>query len=139
MTIFQAMALGDRLRPNELDPALKLRWLSTLDGQIHAELICGHEATGNGQETGGEAAPGTGFPAAFRGYDGSTELQSTQLLVAYPYDELYVVYLVMRIDLEHGELDRYNNSAARFNQLWRSFAAGYCRSRRPKGAGQLKF
>jgi hypothetical protein len=123
MTIFEAIALADRLRPNELDPALKLRWLSALDGQIHAELWEAHLET----------------PQPFPGYDGDTELRETQLLVPRPYDELYVVYLVMRIDLEHGELERYNNSAARFNQLWRSYAANYCRNHRPKGEERLKF
>ena len=86
MTILEAITRADLIRPNELDPAVKLRWLSTLDGQIHAELLASH----------------AGAPEPFRGYDGETELQTTELLVPYPYDELYLRYLLMRIDLEHG-------------------------------------
>lgn len=123
MTILEAITRADLIRPNELDPAVKLRWLSTLDGQIHAELLEAHEDA----------------PPVFRGYDQDTELRSTELLVPFPYDELYPGYLLMRIDLEHGELDRYNNDAASFNRLWQSFAAQYGRRHGPKGVRQLTF
>ena len=123
MTILEAITRADLIRPNELDPAVKLRWLSTLDGQIHAELLTTHE----------------GGPETFRGYDGETELRTTELLVPHPYDELYLRYLLMRIDLEHGELDRYNNEAAHFNRLWQSFAGRYTRTHSPKGVERLRF
>ena len=123
MTILEAITRADLIRPNELDPAVKLRWLSTLDGQIHAELLTAH----------------AGSPEDFRGYDGETELQSTELLVPQPYDELYLRYLLMRIDLENGELDRYNNEAAVFNRLWQSCAGRYTRTHRPKGVECLRF
>jgi hypothetical protein len=123
MTILEAITRADLIRPNELDPAVKLRWLSTLDGQIHAELLAAHE----------------GGPESFRGYDGETELRTTELLVPHPYDELYLRYLLMRIDLEHGELDRYNNDAAAFNRLWQSYAGTYNRTHKPKGTARLCF
>ena len=123
MTVFEAIAREDLLRPNELDPAVKLRWLSTLDGQVHAELLSLHE----------------GCPEPFGGYDGETELQTTQLLIPWPYDELYPCYLVMRMDLEHGEPDRYNNDAAQFNRLWQSYSGSWCRSHAPKGVERLRF
>ena len=124
MTVLEALTLGDQLRPNELDDAVKLRWLSALDGQIWTELLALHEEP----------------PAPFCGYDGDTELQGTALLVPWPYDELYPRYLAMRLDLEHGELDRYNNDAAAFNRLWQSYAASYNRAHSPRGAAtQLQF
>ena len=123
MTILEAITRADQIRPNELEPAVKLRWLSTLDGQIYTELLAAH-------------ADG---PERFGGYDGETELQSTELLVPGPYDELYLRYLLMRIDLEHGELERYNNEAAGFNRLWQSFAAQYCKRHQPLGVRQLRF
>lgn len=123
MTILEAILQADELRPNQLDQALKLRWLSTLDGQIHEELL---RACADA-------------PGPFDGYGPDTELQGTRLLVPYPYDELYLRYLVMRIDLEHGEVDRYNNDAAAFNRLWQSFAAGYCRRHIPLGEARLRF
>ena len=61
MTILEAITRADRIRPNELEPAVKLRWLSTLDGQVCAELLGAFEATGNRQqETGDARQQGTG-------------------------------------------------------------------------------
>ncbi len=188
MTILEAITRADRIRPNELEPAVKLRWLSTLDGQVCAELLGAFEATGNRQQgagnggreatgnrqqatgDGGREATGNGgrglprqcahwlamtgseadsavgavidrphTPAGFRGYDGETEIGTTELLIPFPYDELYLRYLLMRIDLENGELDRYNNEAAQFNRLWQSYAGQYCRTHRPVGVERLRF
>ena len=111
MTILEAITRADRIRPNELEPAVKLRWLSTLDGQVCAELLGAFEATGNRQQatgdggregtgdggrglprqcahwramTGSEADSAVGAvidrphtPAGFRGYDGETEIGTT--------------------------------------------------------------
>ena len=165
MTILEAITRADRIRPNELEPAVKLRWLSTLDGQVCAELLCGFEATGNRQQATGDGGRGLPrqcahwlamtdleadsavgavidrplTPAGFRGYDGETEIGTTELLIPFPYDELYLRYLLMRIDLENGELDRYNNEAAQFNRLWQSYAGQYCRTHRPLGVERLRF
>ena len=123
MTIAEALAQADALRPNEFEAAVKLRWLSTLDGQIHRELLRAFQEE----------------PAPFSGYGEETEIRSTRLLVPYPYDELYPRYLVMRIDLEHGELERYNNDAACFNRSWRAFAGDYVKTHMPLGVDRLRF
>ena len=122
MTIADAISQADQLRPNELDAATKLRWLSAVDGQIYTELLCAHE----------------GAPASFDGYDATTP-QTDPLLIPYPYDELYPRFLAMRIDLENGELERYNNDAAIFNRLWQTTAAHYCRTHSPLGTARLRF
>ena len=168
MTIAEALAQADALRPNEFEAAVKLRWLSTLDGQIHAELLQAHAqlpgreaspdapaapASPNAADPlcrGGHWPPARGIPlprgaaspdaldgpAPFSGYGPETELQSTSLLVPWPYDELYLRYLVMRIDLEHGELDRYNRyknfsrnlHKAKFFIHWNRGFSGICKS-----------
>lgn len=122
MRISDALNQANVLRPNDLDAGMKLGWLSALEGQIFSELLQAHE----------------GGPEEFAGYDVSTP-QTTVLLIAFPYDELYPRYLAMRIDLENGELDRYNNDAALFNRLWQTAAAHYCRTHSPKGTTRLKF
>ena len=60
MTILEAITRADRIRPNELEPAVKLRWLSTLDGQVCAELLGAFEATGDRQQATGDG--GRGLP-----------------------------------------------------------------------------
>lgn len=123
MTILEALGQADLIRPNDIDSSLKLQWLSALEGQIRAELMEAHE----------------GPLPDFAGYGPDTDLKTTQLLVPHPYDELYLRYLFMRISLEQGELERYNNDAACFNRLWQSYAARYCRTHKPKGALRLRF
>ena len=122
MTILEAITQADLTRPNELEPELKRSWLSTLDGQIHRELLQRH----------------AGEVPDFTGYDAQTP-GSARLLVPYPWDELYVQYLVMRIDQENGELERYNNDAACFNRSWRAFAGDYVKTHMPLGVDRLRF
>ena len=118
MTAVQAVFQADLTRPNELEPELKLRWLSALEGQIRQTLFLTHADA--------PEAPGVWDPEA-------------ELQVPQPWDELYLRYLTMRIDLENGELERYNADAVCFNRTWRDYAAHYTRNHRPLGVAQLKF
>lgn len=122
MTIQAALERADLTRQNQLDGALKLAWLSELDGRLHTELFSAFDPA----------------PEPFSGYDEDTD-PDTALAVGHPYDGLYVQYLVMRIDLENGELARYNADAACFNRAWQSFAGHYARTHRPRGVGRLRF
>lgn len=123
MTVLEALRLGDLTRPNEFEPELKLRWLSALDGLVTRELYEAHE----------------GWTGSFAGYDEDTDLQNTQLLIPRPWDDIYVRYLVMRIDLENGELDRYNQDAAAFNRIYQSYAGHYTHHHRPLQLSALRF
>jgi len=123
LTILQAISRADLDRPNEIPTERKLQWLSTLDGRIDRELMQRFD----------------GAPPAFSGYGEETELQTAELLVRFPYDDLYLRYLVLRIDLEQGELERYNNDAAAFNRIWQSYAAHYGRTHTPVGVQSLTF
>ena len=123
MTLAEAILAADLTRPNELEPELKRAWLSALDGQLDAELYAAHEDR----------------PAPFAGYDGTADPETTVLLVPWPYDDIYIRYLVMRIDLENGELERYNNDALAFNRILRSYAGHYARNHMPVGERALRF
>ena len=152
MTILEAIVQADRTRRNEIPPELKLQWLSALDGQLHRELILAHGATPDrGLVPGQPSCPGLGpelpglpggtgqGPEAFQGYGPETDVAAVELLAPYPYDSLYPAYLVMRVDLEQGELERYNNDAALFNRLWQSFAGNYVHTHSPRGVTALRF
>ncbi len=119
----EALSLADLTRPNEYEPELKLRWLSALDGQVSAELYEAHE-------------PGAEAPLPEPEPEAGPE---TELLIPWPWDDIYVRYLVMRIDLENGELERYNNDALAFNRIWRSYACHYVHTHSPRGVPALRF
>ena len=122
MTAAEAIARADLTRPNELEPELKLAWLCALDETLRREVMLRCE---------GEVPPAR--------RPGDLDPEGTELLVGFPDDELYVYYLVLRIDLENGELERYNNDVRLYEQARQSWAAAYCRAHRPLGARALRF
>ena len=122
MTYDEAILRADLTRPNELEPELKIGWLCALDGVLRREVLLPCE---------GEVPPAQEPPDLDPG--------KAQLLVSFPDDELYVFYLVMRIDLENGELERYNNDALLYRQALQAWAAAWRRSHRPRGVDSLRF
>lgn len=120
MTLAQAMGLLDHARPgNQLGDEEKLLRLSELDGKVFNELICSHE--GDDQE-------------AFHGYDQQTDMD-TVTLIPEPYSIIYLRWLESCLDYMQGEMDRYNNSSAAFNQAYSEFSAWYTRTHMPVQKG----
>lgn len=121
MTLSEAIERVDLLRPNTASRFEKIRWLNELDGKIAAEIIATHE--------GGED---------FDGYDENTD-PDTELLAAFPYDDIYCKYLFAQIDLSRRETENYNNSVAIFNGAYEAFANWYNRTHMPKGCDLCYF
>lgn len=122
MTIQEAIQYSDSLHPNGYDQETKISWLSDLDGRIFEEIINTHE---NGIET-------------FTGYTTDTNT-STKLLVQEPYSNLYIPYLISKVDYYNAEISRYNNSSAVYNLAYQDFANWYNRTHMPKQKGVIKF
>ena len=116
MTIAHAIARFDTLYPNEFPYAEKLRWLSVLDGQIFQEILSAYPD--NAGQT-------------FEGYGIGTD-KKTELLVPFPYDDVYIKYLAAQCDKIHSDVGRYVNSAAVFNAAYSEFAAFYNRTHQAK-------
>ena len=113
MTIDQAVARCDSVKPNQYSREDKVRWLSEADGQIRREILDPWE----GQED-------------FDGYDEDTP-GTTQLLAPETYCGLYEAYLSARIDFCNGEFTRYQNSAQLYNALFGNLADWYRRTHLP--------
>ena len=118
MTIDQAVHTVDELKPNQIDRARKIEWLSALDLMIYRELICTH------QRGAGET------PDTFSGYDQHTH-PDTALLAPPPYDEIYRFFLEMHIDLVNQEFGKYNNSAALYGAAWGKLSRMWHREHKP--------
>lgn len=110
MTIQRAIETARAQASTELSNEILVGWLSRLDGQLWQE-VCSHYA---GNEDG-----------TMPSYDEDTDLEATELLAAAPYDELYPTYLCMRIHLDHGDIDRYNNSADQYNLALKAWQRHY--------------
>lgn len=115
MTIIEAIALVDNLKPNTYTQDDKIRWLSKLDGVVKAEIIDTHEG---------------GSEVSFRGYDENTPLE-TVLLVPAPYDDVYRFWLEAQIDYTNADFDKYNNSITAYNTVYTAFERYYNRTHKP--------
>lgn len=109
MTIQGAINHINAVKPNAYSQDEKIRWLSTLDGVIKAEIIDRHEG-----------AEGVEFQA----YDETTPL-SQALLVPHPYDDVYIKWLEAQIDYANGEYGKYNNAITMYNAAYLAFSKHY--------------
>lgn len=122
MTIIEAINKVDVLKPNNYTQTEKVKWLSNLDGVIKSEIIDTHE--------GGE-------DIVFNGYEDTTSVE-TQMLVPYPYDDLYIKWLESQIDYHNAEYQKYNNSTTAYNNAYSAFERYYNRQHMPKQT-KMKF
>lgn len=116
MKIMEALFRIDEVKPNSYSQGEKINWLSSLDGIVKSEIIDTHEG---------------GTDAAFNGYDVDTDL-NTDMLVPFPYDDIYLRYLEMQIDYANGEYGKYNNSITMYNTAYSAFEKYYNRTHLPK-------
>jgi len=121
MKLQQAIDRVDEMRPNMQSRSLKIDWLSELDGLIWTELIEKHWLK-PGEET---------RMASMPEYDDDTDAE-TKLLVPAPYDNIYLYWLMAKIDEQTLETEKYNNDRAMFNASYESFSDYWTRNHMPK-------
>lgn len=139
MTILECITRVDSVKPNAYTVEEKVRWLSYLDASIKAQIIDTHEEeiVETVEET--ETSEETENIEEVKGLPYSCDRLTDELLVPFPYDELYMAYLKAKIDEENGETVRYNNTASSFNTLLSEFARAYNREHMPKKNTVLKY
>lgn len=109
MTIEQAISRTDELCPNQYTEEQKRLWLSRLDGIIKTEI-----------HVDGEDLP-----------DYSSAAGTTELLVPFPYDEIYIYWLITQIYLNNAEMDNYNAELVLYNTAYVDYANFYTRTNMP--------
>ena len=148
MTIDEAVFLVDELKPNQIEKARKIEWLSRLDERLFREVICTHALEEEpekgppmvcwplkrpGDRTERDLYPHPeemGEPLTFTPYTQATP-GDTELIAKAPYDELYRFYLEMHIDLANLEYNKYNNSAQLYGNALGQYKRWYHRTHRP--------
>ena len=123
MTVMEAIAHVDTVKPNGYSQDEKLRWLSVLDGTVKAEIIDTHEGAED---------------VTFAPYDEHTDF-SQDLLVSAPYDEVYIRWLEAQIDYASGEYGKYNNSVKLFNTAYAAYERYYNRTHLPRAKAFAHF
>ena len=116
MNIQQALDFADQLKPNMMERQLKLAFLTEVEQLFHREVRMKHEHT---EEE--EVLPE---------YTEDTD-PGTIMLIPDPYSMLYVYWLLMKIDMQNLESDKWNQDAQRFDQAWGTMEDWYTREHMP--------
>lgn len=90
-------------KPDAFTADVKARWLAELDGRI--ALDCFAMSPVEAQ------AVRYSWP----------QDEKKELLIRFPNEEIYALYLEAMIDFHNGEPDRYQNTMERFNQAFLGF------------------
>lgn len=101
----------DKVKPNLYDDETKLGWITKLDGMVK-RLVMQEE----------ELKPYS-YP----------DDMDTELLIPFPFDDVYEQYVSSMIDYHNQEYDNYNNSATMFEQTFAEYKKAYIRQYPAKG------
>lgn len=139
MTIKEAIDKVNELNPNQYSEEIKVDWLSRLDYQIFEDIILTHKPNfphifpkkimpkGNALNLPEETWY---FPKPkYKQY--SVENMTEPLLVPFPFDELYIAYLQMKIAEANQETAQYNNYALLYNSHYKNYAVHYNKDHEP--------
>lgn len=123
MKINEAIAKCDIVYPNTISNTEKIALLSQLDGKVKAEVFDKYESN-----------DGEGFS----GYTEDTS-EDTVLLVSFPYDTIYVSWLVAHMYLLMEEHDKYNDWQLIFNSEWEEFERRYAQTHAQKAPNSFTY
>ncbi len=103
MTLSKLMASVDKNKANAYSEDQKTEWTNKLEGIIQVEL------------------QKKDLDDVIRYiWDDDKE---TELIVPYPYADIYIYYLYAMIDYENREIESYNNNMSLFNEAYSQYEA----------------
>ena len=111
MTPNKVIEKVDGRRPNAYDEEIKLGWISNLDGMVKRLVMQEDEIT----------------PYSY------PEDMDKELVIPFPFDDLYELYIESMIDYYNREYGNYNNSAMMFEAQFTEYKKDYIRKHRAKG------
>lgn len=114
MTANEAIAIVDKLRPNQIEKDIKIAWIKQIEKTIYNEIYITHD---NGE-------------IPFTDFDSET-FADDKLFADIPYDKLYTDYLCAMIDYSNAEYERYNNDLSSFTSKYGDFEDFYNRQHMP--------
>lgn len=108
-TIKEVLDRVDARKPNAFTADQKTAWLSELEGLIALNVFLM------------DISEAEQFRYAH------PEAQYTQLLVRFPHDCLYELWLEAKIDMANGEYDKYQNAMIQYNEAYSNFVKWFAR------------
>ena len=123
MTAGQVLAQVDDLLPNSYPGEQKRRWLRQAEGFVLEEVVRVHEG-GQGAVLPGELTDAAELLAP------AGDMERLRMSVAY--GALYRHYVEAQIHYANGELERYNNAMALWNNGLMTLRDYWCREHLPR-------
>lgn len=111
MTVREAVDKADLLYPNIFSFAEKADWLKELDMKVYAELFSRYPDNEDMRRDN------------IRQYT-----PDTRLLIEGPYENMYILFIVMKTDILNSDTARYENSSMLFNNEYLAFTNYYNRT-----------
>ena len=111
MTVGELFAYVDDIKPNAFTAEQKMIWLNELEARIQKDVLLR-------------------WRGEWEQYRWPEDKDVSPLLDP-PDDAMYRHWLEAMIDYANGEYDKYQNTAALFNQVWNSFVARFATRYRP--------
>ena len=115
MQLADLIAYVDNIRPNAFSKDVMTCWVNEIERQVWEQVI--------NRAEGADEYPGT------YNYDENAE---RELLVDDAHKDVYVTYLLAKMDYANMEIDRYNIDSTMHQAAWDSYAADYRRNHLPK-------
>lgn len=117
MKLAELIAYVDMIRPNAYDKDVMTGWVNEIEHQVWEQVI-------------NRAEDAVEYPGLYV-YD---EHDETELLVDDAHKDVYVTYLLAKMDYANMEIDRYNVDSNMHQAAWDSYAAEYRRNHLPKSS-----
>ncbi len=111
MTPNKVIESVDGIRPNSYGEEIKLRWISDLDGMVKRLVHQEEDVT----------------PYVY------PDDMDKELLIPFPFDNIYGLYLESMIDFYNREYGNYNNSAMMFEGRFSEYKKWYIRKHKARG------
>ena len=109
MRLTELIGHVDETKHNAFSNEQKTRWVNQLEGRIAAEVYLWNPVMMCVQHVWPE----------------TEDDPDQELLVGPPWEQIYEHWLEARIDYANGEYDKYENSAAMFEEAFHAFAAWF--------------
>lgn len=123
MTVGELIERIIMLRGRQYDEDIMVGWLNEIEGQVVDDVVNRAE----------------GYEMEFKplSYAQDTE---RQLTIPGRFQDVYINYMLSKIDYHNQETERYNNDVVMYNSAYDAYAAWFRRAHRPKqGAIFSKF
>lgn len=110
MKVLEAIEIADDIVRNTISEDRKIKWLKALDGKVYLDVFNTHENI---------TLTDNSWTKHILG-DTLTDTMG-DLIIEFPYDELYINYLLSKIYIEVNEIERANNAMLLFNDEYKEY------------------